>query len=445
MNQGKVLVIDDEQYIRRLVQSEFALEGFEVLTAKNGEEGLKLFENQGFDLVLLDIRLPRTNGMEILRILKREYPQTPVIMITGHGDIKTAVESMNLGARDYITKPFKLSDLLAMIKQVVRDNQEMASHGFDFGPEKNKDFSYYLQCPSRPMQEVNKLVEKVAPTDKMILIAGETGTGKDLLAHQIHLRSLRKNGPFTTVDCGLLTHNLAESELYGHAKGAFSGATEKKIGLVEKSHGGTLFLDEIGNIDLDLQKKFLRFLETGRIRRVGEIKENFVDTRIVLATNLPIEEAVEQGKIRSDLFYRMALFPILLPPLRKRPEDILPLARHFLNIKTKDTPLKKISTEVAEILVSYSWPGNVRELKSIVNKICIMTEAEIITKDHLPPHLLTRKGVPSHPSKTLEDIEKEHIIRVLADTGGNQSQTAKVLGINRKTLYKKINKFHILS
>ena len=442
---GKILVIDDEQYIRRLVQSEFAPEGFEVFTAKNGEEGLKLFENQKFDLVLLDIRLPRTNGIEILRILKREYPQTEVIMITGHGDIKTAVESMKLGARDYITKPFKLSELLAMIKQAVHDNQEMASYGLDSGPTKNKDFSHYVHCPSRPMQEVYKLVEKVALTDKMILIVGETGTGKDLLAHQIHHQSLRKNGPFTTVDCGLLTHNLAESELYGHAKGAFSGATEKKIGLVEKSHGGTLFLDEIGNIDLDLQKKFLRFLETGHIRRVGEIKENLVDTRIVLATNLPIEAAVEQGKIRADLFYRMALFSITIPPLRKRPEDILPLARHFLTIKTKDAPLKKISPEAAEIMVSYPWPGNIRELKSALNKICIMTDAEIITRDHLPPHLLMQKVVPSRSSKNLEDIEKEHILRVLADSGGNQSQAAQVLGINRKTLYKKITKYQIFS
>jgi DNA-binding NtrC family response regulator len=445
MCQGKILVIDDEQYIRRLVQSEFAPEGFEVFTAKNGEEGLKLFENQRFELVLLDIRLPRTNGIEILKILKREYPQTQVIMITGHGDIKTAVESMKLGARDYITKPFKLSELLAMIKQVVHDNQEMVSHGFDSGPTKTKDFSHYVHCPSRPMQEVYKLVEKVAPTDKMILIVGETGTGKDLLAHQIHLQSLRKNGPFTTVDCGLLTHNLAESELYGHAKGAFSGATEKKIGLVEKSHGGTLFLDEIGNIDPDLQKKFLRFLETGRIRRVGEIKENLVDTRIVLATNLPIEAAVEQGKIRADLFYRMALFSITIPSLRKRPEDILPLARHFLTIRTKDTLLKKISPEAAEIMISYPWPGNIRELKSAINRICIMTDAEIITRDHLPPHFRMQKGVPSHASKNLEDIEKEHILRVLADSGGNQSQAAQVLGINRKTLYKKINKYQIFS
>ena len=295
------------------------------------------------------------------------------------------------------------------------------------------------------MQEVYALVKKIAPTENTILIQGETGSGKDVLAAYIHRNSPRKSGPFLTLDCGLLTPNLVESELYGHKKGSFSGASEAKVGLVEKSHGGTLFLDEIGNIDLDLQKKFLRFLETGRIRRVGETKETQVDTRVVLATNLSIEEAVEQGRIRSDLFYRMAEFSITIPPLRKRPEDILPLTRHFLSIRANDSPTKRISPEAAEILISYPWPGNIRELKSAVNKVDILADSEIITKDHLPTHFAMQKSVPSPSSKTLEDIEKEHIMRVLAETDGNQSQAANVLGINRKTLYKKIKKYKIFS
>jgi transcriptional regulator with PAS, ATPase and Fis domain len=307
------------------------------------------------------------------------------------------------------------------------------------------DKGKFIVCPSKAMQEVYALVKKIAPTENTILIQGETGSGKDVLALYIHRSSLRKNGPFLTLDCGLLTPNLVESELYGHKKGAFSGASEAKVGLVEKSHGGTLFLDEIGNIDLDLQKKFLRFLETGRIRRVGETKETHVDTRVVLATNLSIEEAVEQGRIRSDLFYRMAEFSITLPPLRKRPEDILPLTRHFLSVRANDSPIKRISPEAAEILISYPWPGNIRELRSAVNKIDILTDSEIITKDHLPPHFVMQKSVPSSSSKTLEDIEKEHIMRVLAETDGNQSQAANVLGINRKTLYKKIKKYKIFS
>jgi transcriptional regulator with PAS, ATPase and Fis domain len=215
--------------------------------------------------------------------------------------------------------------------------------------------------------------------------------------------------------------------------------------MVEKSHGGTLFLDEIGNIDLDVQKKFLRFLETGRIRRVGETKEIRVDSRVVLATNLNAEMAVQRGQLRPDLFYRMAEFSISIPPLRNRPEDILPLARYFLSTHAVDAPPKKISPAAAEILMSYPWPGNIRELKSVVKKIHILTDADVVMKDHLPSHLIKQKHVPPLSSKSLEDIEKEHIMRVLAETDGNQSQTAKILGINRKTLYKKIKKYKIFS
>lgn len=445
MSQGKILAIDDEQNIRHLIRNEFMLEGFEVTTAKSGEEGLGFVDGQDYDVVLLDLKLPKMSGIETLKLLKRKNPRSEVIMITGYGDIHSAVESVKLGARDYVTKPFKLDELLTLVKYAVKDSHRQGNFLPSVDSADTADKGKFIVCPSKAMQEVYALVKKIAPTENTILIQGETGSGKDVLAAYIHRNSPRKSGPFLTLDCGLLTPNLVESELYGHKKGSFSGASEAKVGLVEKSHGGTLFLDEIGNIDLDLQKKFLRFLETGRIRRVGETKETHVDTRVVLATNLSIEEAVEQGRIRSDLFYRMAEFSITIPPLRKRPEDILPLARHFLIIRANDSPIKRISPEAAEILISYPWPGNIRELKSAVNKVDILTDSEIITKDHLPPHFAMRKSVPSPSSKTLEDIEKEHIMRVLAETDGNQSQAANVLGINRKTLYKKIKKYKIFS
>jgi DNA-binding NtrC family response regulator len=445
MSQGKILAIDDEQNIRHLIRNEFMLEGFEVTTAKSGEEGLGFVDGQDYDVVLLDLKLPKMSGIETLKLLKRKNPRSEVIMITGYGDIHSAVESVKLGARDYVTKPFKLDELLTLVKYAVKDSHCQGNFLSSVDSTDTADKGKFIVCPSKAMQEVYALVKKIAPTENTILIQGETGSGKDVLALYIHRSSLRKNGPFLTLDCGLLTPNLVESELYGHKKGAFSGASDAKVGLVEKSHGGTLFLDEIGNIDLDLQKKFLRFLETGRIRRVGETKETHVDTRVVLATNLSIEEAVEQGRIRSDLFYRMAEFSITLPPLRKRPEDILPLTRHFLSVRANDSPIKRISPEAAEILISYPWPGNIRELRSAVNKIDILTDSEIITKDHLPPHFVMQKSVPSSSSKTLEDIEKEHIMRVLAETDGNQSQAANVLGINRKTLYKKIKKYKIFS
>ena len=445
MSRGRILAIDDEQNIRHLIQSEFSIEGFSVTTAGSGEEGLRLFDSHQFDVVILDINLPKTNGMEILKRLKQKSPQVEVIMITGYGGIKSAVESIKLGARDYVTKPFKLDEILALTKQAIKDS------GLHPDSEnKPKDLSAdtkapYIRCPSQPMQKIYGLVKKIAPTDKTVLIQGETGTGKDILAQQIHRESNRQNGPFITLDCGLLTHHLAESELYGHRKGAFSGASESKLGLVEKSHEGTLFLDEIGNIDFELQKKFLRFLETRRFRRIGETKESQVDTRIILATNMDLQEAILKGVLREDLFYRMDVFQISIPPLRERPEDIECLALHFLKTEPTENGPKGISTEALRALLSYPWPGNLRELKSVINKGVILAESSMIMPDDWPPQLAIRKQIMPRRSKTLEDIEKAHIIDVLEDTGGNQSKASKILGINRKTLYKKIHKYKIFT
>ena len=267
--------------------------------------------------------------------------------------------------------------------------------------------------------------------------------GKDVVAHQIHALSRRKDGPFVIVDCGILNQNLAESELYGHTKGAFSGASEKRSGLVEQSHGGTLFLDEIGNIEMELQKKFLRFLETKKFRRLGETREIDIDTRIILATNLELQDALQKGTMRKDLFYRMDVIHLQIPPLRKRPEDVPPLARHFLKVERDTLGVKKISPEAMAILTEYSWPGNVRELRSVINKAVIFAKTDTITPGDLPTEL--RRNLPVAPQKTLEDLEKDYILTVLERTGGNQSEAAKILGINRKTLYKKIHKFQIFT
>ena len=445
ISHGRILAIDDEQNIRHLIQSEFSLEGFSVTTAGSGEEGLKLFDRHQFDVVILDVNLPKTNGIEILKCLKQKSPHIEVIMITGYGGIKSAVESIKLGARDYVTKPFKLDEILALTKQAVKESCEHPDSA-----KKLRDLSTvpevpYVWCPSQPMQAIYGLIKKIAPTDKTVLIQGETGTGKDILAQQIHHKSKRHNGPFITLDCGLLTHHLAESELYGHRKGAFSGASESKLGLVEKSNEGTLFLDEIGNIDFELQKKFLRFLETRRFRRIGETKESQVDTRIILATNMDLQEAMRKGILREDLFYRMDVFQISMPPLRERPEDIECLALHFLNTDATENRPKGISTAALRALLSYSWPGNLRELKSVINKGVILAESDLIMREDWPPQLAIRKQAMPQRLKTLEDIEKAHIINVLEDTGGNQSKASSILGINRKTLYKKIHKYKIFS
>jgi DNA-binding NtrC family response regulator len=435
---GTILAVDDEPNIRRLIRNEFTLEGYDVATASNGEECLAMFKHKPFDVVLLDIRLPKIDGFEVLRKIKDVSKATEVIMITGYGDIQSAVKSLKLGARDYVTKPFKLDDLLTIVQKAVSISK--AGKLQPWARPKN-----FVACTSAPMQAVYQLARRVAGTDHTVLLQGETGVGKDVLAVQIHQQSRRKKGHFVVVDCGLLSENLAESELYGHRKGAFSGAGEDKMGLVEKSHGGTLFLDEVGNIDIDLQKKFLRFLETRQFRRVGETKEHHIDTRVVLATNLDTEKAIRQGTLRGDLFYRITEFVIVIPPLRERPEDILALANHFLEKMSPGGRPKGITKEAQAVLSSYSWPGNIRELKAVIGKCALMTEAQMIRPDDLPVHMRAARACPARPSKSLEDMEKEYIMHVLAETEGNQTRASEVLGINRKTLYKKIHRYKIFS
>jgi len=444
MSRGRILAIDDEPNIRRLIQSEFKLEGFDIAIARDGEEGLLLLDDQIFDVVLLDIKLPRMNGIEVLKRLKEKAPQTEVLMITGYGDIKTAVESLKLGAREYITKPFKLDELLTLVNQIVSkqgQRDEAAPTPVITAPRKDEVF---VRCPSKAMQQVYDMLDKAALTDQTILIQGETGVGKDVMAYQVHQASHRRNGPFITVDCGLLNNNLAESELYGHGKGAFSGASERKLGLVERSHEGSLFLDEIGNIDLELQKKFLRFLETKTFRRVGEVKEIKINTRLILATNLNLSDALQKGSLRQDLFYRMDIINLIIPPLRKRPKDVEYLARFFL--KRDGAQMGRhftLDPQTVKVLTEYHWPGNIRELKSVIGKAVLFARSSVIKPDDLPSQILANLKSAQRPPKTLEEMEKEHILTVLEEMSGNQSKAAAVLGINRKTLYKKIHKHKI--
>ncbi len=436
------MAIDDERNIRHLIRNELGLEGFEVATAKTGEEGLKVLEKQNFDVLLLDIRLPKMDGLEVLRKVRLRVPRPEVIMITGYGDIQTAVESMKLGARDYITKPFKLAELQALVTQITNENHRLNTGTRRDATGTEEKNGRFVMCPSPVMKEAYDLVERVAPTDVTVLIQGETGVGKDVLARHIHSSGPRKDRPFVVVDCGLLNENLAESELYGHTKGAFSGANEPKKGLVEESQSGTIFFDEIGNIELEMQKKFLRFLETKKFRRLGETKEREVDSRIVLATNVNLSEAAAKGTLRKDLFYRMDVICIPLPPLREHTEDVELLARHFLDLGGFGEESKTISSEAMAVLKQYAWPGNIRELRSVVIKAAVLSKSRVIDRDDLPVHMISRSRhapVLADP-KSLEDLEREHIIRVLADTGGNQSKAAEILGINRKTLYKKIHK-----
>jgi DNA-binding NtrC family response regulator len=444
MTSGTVLAVDDEQNIRRLIRNEFSLEGYDVTTARNGEEGLDIVRKKDFDVILLDIKLPKQSGIEVLRQIKAMDRAIEVIMITGYGDIQSAVDSLKLGARDYVTKPFKLDDLLAIVRNAVADRR--GTRQPQTPSEEASQTSPFVVCPSAVMQSVYQMARRVAKTDHTVLLHGETGVGKDVLACQIHHWSERAEHPFVTVDCGLLSHNLAESELYGHRKGAFSGATDAKVGLVEKSHKGSLFLDEIGNIDLELQKKFLRFVETQRFRRVGETREQHIDARILMATNLDLQKATRDGNLRSDLFYRITEFTIVIPPLRDRPDDVLALADYFLaaHLRNGGRPLA-LSNDAQAILSAYAWPGNIRELRAVIGKCSLLADSDTIGPDDLPAHMKARRYESPKRAMTLEDIEKEHIINVLAETEGNQTRASEILGINRKTLYKKIHRYKIFS
>ena len=445
MADGKILAIDDEKNIRHLIRSEFTLEGFDVTTAGSGEEGLEKFNQEKFDIVFLDLKLPGIDGIETLQQLKRQSSSTEVIMITGHGEIESAVTSMKLGARDYVTKPFKLDELLTLARQALNDRRVCARDDRSRAGAVCRGDAKTILCPSPAMAKIYTAVNRIAPTDTTVLIQGETGVGKDVLATQIHMSSSRHKAPFIVLDCGVLNQNLAESELYGHRKGAFSGADDRKRGLVEKSHKGTLFLDEIGNIDLDLQKKFLRFLETGKFRRVGETEEVQVDARIILATNIDLYDAVRKGRLRKDLLYRMDVVSLTIPPLRQRPEDVPVLVAKMIELYGDSPGAVNLAPETMAILAGYHWPGNIRELRSVITKTLIFAEGDTIRPDDLPRHLALNQQIPVRPLKTLEEMEKNHIIAVLAETEGNQSKAAEILGINRKTLYKKIHKFKIFS
>jgi DNA-binding NtrC family response regulator len=444
---GKILAIDDEVNIRRLLTDELTQEGFMVKTAETGEQGLALASRDCFDLALVDLQLPGMTGIDVIKEIKSMPIPLDVIVITGHGNMEMAVQSMKLGARDFLTKPFKFSELIPLIDRTMKRKRSEDPGGEPPSPSGNGKSDSLVMCPSRAMQEIYQQIAKVAPTDASVLIQGETGVGKDVIAREIHARSTRKDKPFVVIDCGMLNENLAESELSGHRKGAFSGALEHKPGLIPASDGGTLFLDEIGNIEMGIQKKLLRFLETKTYRRVGDTREIPVDTRVICATNIHLADAVRKGAYRGDLLYRMDVICILIPPLRKRPEDIPLLVEHFVkdNAASSSGPCMRVSSRAMDLLTQYPWPGNVRELKSVIFKTRILAASSVIEPDDLPCLIASKDPRTEAFEKSLHELEKDHIVRILQEVSGNQSKAAKALGINRRTLYNKIRKHNIFA
>ncbi len=468
---AKILVIDDDPTVLDVLKTFLSEKGYEVTLSDSGESGLELLISERFDLAIIDLVIPRVGGIEILKELNSRRIKVPVIIMTAYGTIQNAVLSMKLGAFDYITKPFNLEELQLIIEKALEVSRLERENIALKGQLRQRYHFSVLVGDSIKMQRIYDLIEKIADTDSTILITGESGTGKELVAKTIHYNSSRAEGPFVPINCAAIPRDLLESELFGHERGAFTGAVNTRIGRFELANKGTLFLDEIGELDPSLQVKLLRVLQEREFERVGGVKTIKVDVRIIAATNRNLEEAVREGKFREDLYWRLNVIPIHLPPLRERREDIPLLLDHFLKRfqrKRKGKPLR-FSEEALAVLMRYDWPGNVRELENLVERLTILVSHEVVMPDDLPERFLKREGVDkglptvtsplstvtSPPTledipeggidlaKVLEETERNLILNALRKAGGVRSKAAALLGINRTTLIEKMKRLGI--
>jgi DNA-binding NtrC family response regulator len=436
---ARILVVDDEQSMLEVLAIMLKREGYEVAAVSNGNEAMDLIQSVGFDVVITDLKMEPVNGMEVLRFTKSKNLETVVIMMTAHGTEEIAVEAMKEGAFHYVKKPFKMEELRNLIAKGL-ENRDL---------KQEVQGRYHVENivgSSREMQKVFRMIEKVAPTDSTVLIYGESGTGKELVARALHYNSHRRNHPFEPINCTALPETLLESELFGHMKGSFTGAHADKKGLFESANKGSVFLDEIGIMSSGMQMKLLRVLQEKEIKRVGDNVVRDVDVRIIAATNENLSEKVKKSEFREDLFYRLSVIPINLPPLRERREDIVLLVRHFL--KTQNKRLKadyRMSDEAMTILEAYEWRGNVREVENVIERAVTLCESDIIKPEDLP-EAMTAGFVGAAPrTGDLEyavlDYEYRHIKRVLSEVGDDKKAAARILGISVPTIYRKLKEF----
>jgi two-component system response regulator HydG len=463
----KILIIDDEVNVALLLSKFLTRNGFDVSTASTGNTGMEYLNNEPFDLVLCDFRLEDTDGREMLRKIKTQYPKTGVIIITGYSDIKMAVELIKMGAYDYISKPLYPDEILNTITKAIETHNALIN-GEDDAPVvsvkagKNKNSSGFVVGASRASKELARQIELVAPTNYSVIILGESGTGKEEVAKSIHLHSHRHNQPFIAMDCGSLTKELAASEFFGHEKGSFTGAFATKIGHFEMANGGTLFLDEVGNLSYEIQAALLRTVQERKVKRIGSTKEIDLDVRIIIATNENLQEGIQKGRFREDLYHRFNEFSIYMPPLRERGNDIMLLAEHFLEAANKELErnVTHFSPEVIECFMNYRWQGNVRELKNIVRRAALISEGSEITTKSLPLEISNYK-LPvydySQPANEAQDVkepkhdlknaaleaEYDTILKVLREVNFNKTKAAEILNIDRKTLYNKMKAINI--
>lgn len=443
MESMKILVVDDEALIRDMIKRGLSqMGGFSVEVAQSGPEAIEKMEKDVFDLVLTDLKMPEMDGLELLKTIKGTRPEIMVIMMTAHGSIETAVEAMKIGADDYITKPIDFNDLLLHISKVQKESLLLRENRL-LRMEVRKKFEFNnIIGKSKKMQEIFSLIEKVALGSSTVMIYGGSGTGKELVAKAIHYNSPRADRPFIPFNCGAIPETLVESELFGHTKGAFTGAIQAKKGLFEEANEGTLFLDEISSILPSVQVKLLRVLQEKELMKVGSTERTKIDVRMIAATNENLEENMKQGKFREDLFYRLHVFPIFLPDLKGRKEDIPLLAYHFLDFYSKEAKkeIKGISKGAMKLLLEYHWPGNVRELENTIERAVIMTDQDTLVPNDFPKDLMEgfsemiKRGVKDR--KSLDDIKSEYIKEILKEVGGNKRIASEILRVNPRTLYR---------
>jgi len=468
----KILIIDDEVNVALLLSKFLTRNGFEVTTASTGTSGMEYLKNGDFNLVLCDFRLEDTDGREMLKNIKTQYPQTGVIIITGYSDIKMAVELIKMGAYDYITKPLYPDEILNTINKAIETHYALVEDKSKPEPAATSDKSSkeskkkafageFVLGTSKVSKELLRQIELVAPTNYSVIIMGESGTGKESVAKSIHLNSPRYNQPFVAMDCGSLTKELAASEFFGHEKGSFTGALYTKIGHFEMANGGTLFLDEVGNLSYEIQAALLRTVQERKVKRIGSTKEINLDVRIIIATNENLQDSIQKGRFREDLYHRFNEFSIYIPPLRERGSDIMLLAEHFLRLANHELGrnVLSFSPEVVECFTNYRWQGNIRELKNVVRRATLLTEGDEIQVKSLPLEISNFK-IPVYEFNSSQDTgevkenrhdlknaaleaEYETILKVLREVNFNKTRAAEILNIDRKTLYNKMKAINL--
>jgi two-component system response regulator AtoC len=449
---GEILVVDDDARMRELVAKVLAREGYVVRSLPRGQDVLQALKEGPADLVISDIRMPEMDGLTLLQEVKRLAPETSVLLMTAFGSIDTAVQAIKAGAYDYLTKPFKMDEVIVVVRRAMEERRLRAEvRALREEVSTKYNFSNILG-KSKPMLDLFAFIKKVAGSRSTVLVQGKSGTGKELVAKAIHYNSPRRERPLVTVNCSAIPKELLESELFGHVKGAFTGAVALKRGLFEEADGGSLFLVEIGELSFELQVKLLRVLQEREMRRVGDTRSVKVDVRLIAATNRDLAQAVKEGLFREDLYYRLNVIPIVLPDLKDRTEDIPLLVGHFLMkyAKEADPPIEGISKEAMRLLLEYDWPGNVRELENVIERAVILGHSSQVLPEDLPTHLCTRMPPvrqktrePNMPRPTLEELERDYIATILRETHWHRMQAAHILGIDRRTLYRKIRTYRL--